>query len=119
MRLRRSELEVILRRLRVVLGVLELHYDRAAREAAAGVILPCGHVNGGTLAPGDEQEAAGLISFIVEEDLLGPAAEDDHVLARGRVPVHGNHRARFDSIQHPLALIIHAITQIVILAKPW
>ena len=40
-----SALHIILRRLRVVLRILELHYDRSAFEAAAGVILPHRYVN--------------------------------------------------------------------------
>ena len=100
-----------------VFCVLELDDHGAAFEAAAGVILPPKHMNGGDVPAWNKQPTAGFVAFVVKEHLLGLVSQNNRLLAGHRMPMHGYHRVRFYSIEHALRIIIYAVAQIIALAQ--
>lgn len=101
-------------RFRVVLRVLEFDDHRAALQAPAGMVLPPGHMDGGSVAAGRQKPAPRFVPQPIEEQLLSPAPQHHHVLTRARVPMHGNLRPRLNGIEHALTLIIHGVTEVIV-----
>lgn len=101
-------------RFRVVLCILEFDDHRAALQAPAGMVLPPGHMDGGSVAARHKEPAARLVSLPIEEQFLRPAPQHHHVLTRAHVPMHGNHRPRLDGIEHALGLVVNRVPEVIV-----
>lgn len=98
----------------VVLRILEFDDDRAALQAPASMVLTHGHMDGGSVAARHQEPAARFVSLLIEEQLLRPAPQHHHILARARVPMHGNHRPRFYGIEHALGLVVNRVPEVIV-----
>lgn len=101
-------------RFRVVLRVLEFDDHRAALQAPAGMVLPHGHMDGGSVAARGQEPAARFVPQLIEEQLLRPAPQHHHVLTRAHVPMHWNHRPRLDGVEHALGLVVDRVPEVIV-----
>ena len=102
---------------RVVLPVLAFEDHRARLQAAQRVPLALGDMDSGNISAGDELVTGSLLSVIVKEHLLGHTAQHNHILAGVGVPVDWDHRPGLNGVEHPLAGVVLAVAQVVVLAK--
>ena len=101
-------------RFRIVLRVLKFDDHRAALQAPASMVLPPGHMDGGSVAAGHKQPAARFVPQLIEEQLLCLPPQHHHILARAHVPMHWYHRPRLDGIEHALGLVVNRVPEVIV-----